>query len=455
VRTKLNFSWLGVLFFFFLAVFAPPAQANVTVLLEEPYSYDGALAGTGHTAVYLTRICAATSVSLRRCHPGEHGVVISRYTRIAGYDWIAIPLIPYLYAVDDPENIPLYADPKLVTFLRDQFRRTHLEDVAPDLPGGATPKGDWYELVGSSYDRTNYGFEIETTPEQDDAFIVWLNSRPNRSEYQFIRRNCADFVREVLNFYYPHSESRGNIADLFVSTPKRAAKSIVKYSQRHPDLEFTKFVIPQVPGSLRRSRPVRGVLESVFRAKKYVVVLAAFHPILTGGVVSVYLVGDRFNPARDAMVFSPTGKLQVAPTNNERKAYLTDLRSLAAESAVNGPKPGELMWRRFVEKSQPRFEADGRVVLEARDDAQEIVTVGVTRRDLQNESAPAELRWELLDSRLKQTLARSRAPRTSSGELREDWLLLQEINEARREEAAGKSDPGDPPVKLTADRSSD
>ena len=205
---------IGVLGLFFLAGFASRAQANVAVLLEEPYSYDGALAGTGHTAVYLSRVCAETPVQLRRCMPGERGVVISRYTRVAGYDWVAVPLVPYLYAVENPEDIPLYADPKLEAFLRDQYRRAHLEDFAPDLPDGETPKGDWYELVGSSYDRTNYGFEIATTPEQDDAFIAWMNARPNHAQYQFVKRNCADFVREVLNFYYPKSESRGNIADL-------------------------------------------------------------------------------------------------------------------------------------------------------------------------------------------------------------------------------------------------
>jgi len=39
------------------------ANASVTVLLEEPYSYDGAPAGTGQTAVYLTRVCAAPDVT--------------------------------------------------------------------------------------------------------------------------------------------------------------------------------------------------------------------------------------------------------------------------------------------------------------------------------------------------------------------------------------------------------
>jgi len=72
------------------------AHAGATVFLEEPYSYDGTFAGTGHTAVYLDRVCAATPVKLRRCPPGEQGIVLSRYHGIAGYDWLAMPLIPYL-----------------------------------------------------------------------------------------------------------------------------------------------------------------------------------------------------------------------------------------------------------------------------------------------------------------------------------------------------------------------
>src|ERR1700685_4838400 len=106
-------------------------SANVAVLLEEPYSYDGAFAGAGHVAVYLTRVCAASPTSLRRCHEGEYGVVISRYDRIGGHDWLAIPLIPYLYAVNLPQEIPAYADDKIVGLLRDQYRHDHLQELAP------------------------------------------------------------------------------------------------------------------------------------------------------------------------------------------------------------------------------------------------------------------------------------------------------------------------------------
>jgi len=444
VWAKMKCSRLSALLVLLLAGFTPQARANVTVLLEEPYSYDGALAGTGHTAIYLTRVCAATPVTLRRCGPGEHGVVISRYTRVAGYDWIAIPLVPYLYAVENPEDVPLYADPKLETFLRDQYRRAHLEDLAPDAPGGEMPRGDWYELVGSSYDRTNYGFEIETTPEQDNALIAWLNSRPNHASYKVVSRNCADFVREVLNFYYPHSVARGSIADLGVSTPKHAAKSLVRYSKRHRDLEFTQFVIPQVPGSVKRSRPVRGVLESVFRAKKYVVVLAAFHPLIGGGVVSADLIGDRFNSSRNSLVFSLTSMPSAPPTNAERRAFMKNLMAVTSSSADRDAAAGGITWRKFVEKSEPELDAVGQPVLQAPAglDGKDTVELGVTRKGLQSEDAPADLQRELMVSRLKQTLAHSRAPRISDNELREDWQLLEKIDVARHEALSKKLDQG-------------
>ena len=36
-------------------------------------------------------------------------------------------------------------------------------------------------MIGSSYDRTIYGFEIETSPEQDALLIDKLNRQPNPS----------------------------------------------------------------------------------------------------------------------------------------------------------------------------------------------------------------------------------------------------------------------------------
>src|ERR1700685_2782630 len=106
-----------------LFLVAAGARADVAVLLEEPYSYDGAFAGTGHAAVYLSNICAESPVSLRRCLPGESGGVLSRSRRTGAYAWTTVPPYPSLYAADKPQDIPLFADGKLEAALRDRYRR--------------------------------------------------------------------------------------------------------------------------------------------------------------------------------------------------------------------------------------------------------------------------------------------------------------------------------------------
>ena len=286
------------------------AHAGVTLFLMEPYSVDGAFAGTGHAAVYLSRVCAASPVALKRCEPGELGAVLNRYKNLAGYDWIAIPLIPYLYAVDKPENVPLYADASLVAYLRDQYRRNHLQSIAPDGVDGKTRRGAWFQLSGAAYVRRIYAFEIETSEQQDDELIRRYNSRPNRSLFHLVTNNCADFARELINFYYPKALHRNVIADLGVTTPKQMAKCLERYSKRHPELRFSKFVIPQVPGDIRRSRPIRGVVEALFKSKKYMAPLVFFKPLVAGSLGLAYLIRGRFNPAKNAIVFDPTRDLE-------------------------------------------------------------------------------------------------------------------------------------------------
>src|SRR5205807_8586792 len=98
------------------------AGSSATLLLEEPYGKLGFFTATGHAAVYLSGVCAETPVKLRACAPGETGIVLSRYDGVGGYDWVAIPLIPYLYAVERAQEVPLFADAKTTLFLRDQYR---------------------------------------------------------------------------------------------------------------------------------------------------------------------------------------------------------------------------------------------------------------------------------------------------------------------------------------------
>ncbi len=279
------------------------ARASVTLLLEEPYGTFGGMNPTGHAAVYLSNICADSPLALRRCLPDEQGVVISRYHRISGYDWIAIPLLPYLYAVDRADQVPSRVSPEEVAALRDAYRRNNLTEVAPDGEDGSTPTGDWTQLVGSAYDRTIYAFGIESTVEQDDEFIEHYNSRANDRRFNIIFHNCADFARQAIDFYYPHAVHRGFAGDVGIMTPKQAAKTLVKYSHQHRDLQFSSFVIPQISGTVPRSTRVRGVLESLVKSKRYAVPLvsvAVLHPYLGGPIAFAWIQGSHFNPRRIA-----------------------------------------------------------------------------------------------------------------------------------------------------------
>ena len=292
----------GLLFCLFAAA-ATFAHASVALFMEEPYGEFGAVNPTGHAAVYFNHICADSPTSLRPCHDGEYGVVISRYHKIDGYDWLAIPLVPYLYAVDSPNDVPQTVDKEKVAALRDAYRQQHLLDLAPDNRHGGSPKGEWTELVGSSYDRTIHGFQVDSTPAQDQRFITTFNDRRNVGHFNLLFHNCADFSRVVLDIYLPHAIHRNFIADVGLMTPKQVARSLVSYGKKHPELDMTAFVIPQVPGSIHRSHPVDGVAESLVKSKKYLLPLVVLAPEVTGGVAVAYLVDGRLKLPKETPVF--------------------------------------------------------------------------------------------------------------------------------------------------------
>ena len=310
------------------------AHASVALFLEEPYGTFGGMNPTGHAAIYLSRVCAASPLSLRRCNPGERGVVISRYDRVSGYDWIAIPLLPYLYAVDQPDQVPQSVGPEGVAALRDAYRRSNLEEVAPDAEDGNTPHGDWTQLVGEAFDRTIYVFEVQSTQQQDDAFIQAYNSGVNLRRFNIFFHNCADFVRQAVDLYYPRAIHRSLIVDAGIMTPKQAAKNLVSYSKRHPNLQLSIFVIPQVPGTVPRSSAVRGVLESLVKSKRYAVPLvsvAVFYPVVGGALAMDWLEGgSHFDPRKIA---------EAANSQTEPHSIALELQSNGAASAVPAQAP--------------------------------------------------------------------------------------------------------------------
>ena len=283
-----------------------PAQtrAQAALLMEEPYGFFGTINPTGHNAIYLARICVDTPVKLRRCMPGEAGSVISRYQGIDGYDWVAMPLIPYLYSVENARDVPARVNRRQVLTMRSRYREAHLLGLGSNLTEGNIVRGGWTQLIGVAYQRRTYAFRFETTPEQDDALMDLLNGRQNVSHFELLYNNCADFARTVLNHYFPRTFHR-NVFDAGITTPKHIAHTLVRYSRKHPELHLQVMVIPKIPGSERLSRSNDGVAEG-FLTTGYAIPIAILNPWLAGGILADFLVqGHHRLIPRDASVLAP------------------------------------------------------------------------------------------------------------------------------------------------------
>lgn len=273
-------------------LFSPRARAQAALLLEQPYGIYGLVNPTGHNAVYFQRICAETPVKLRRCQPGELGTVISRYEGVDGYDWVAMPLIPYLYSVERADEVPSRVTHQEVVQMRDHYREVHFHPIGLDRSGGSWVPDGWTQLVGAAYERRIYAFRFDTTPEQDDKLIARLNSEPNRSHFRMLYRNCADFSRTVLNIYFPRRFHRSIFPDLGITTPKQMTAKLARYARRHPELHLTVFEIPQIPGFRRFSHKNKDVAES-FVTTAYAVPITLVSPYITGGLFVDYVARGR------------------------------------------------------------------------------------------------------------------------------------------------------------------
>ncbi|HVN93409.1 MAG TPA: hypothetical protein VMT38_06925 [Terracidiphilus sp.] len=263
-------------------------------MMEEPYGFFGALNPTGHNAIYFERICAETPVKLRRCRAGELGAVIARYQGIDGYDWVAIPLIPYLYSVESAADVPARVDHETVVELRAKYRAEHLQIFGPNLSPGNMFHGGWTQLLGAAYERRIFAFRFETTAAQDDAMIEKLNAFPNKTRFDLLFNNCADFARVILNDYFPRTFRRSIFPDAGMTTPKQITYKLVRFGRKNPGTDLTVFEIPQIPGYRHKSRSAKTIDES-FVTTIYAIPIAIMNPYIAGGLFVDYLIRGRYH----------------------------------------------------------------------------------------------------------------------------------------------------------------
>jgi hypothetical protein len=292
-----------VLLFCSSLALSPRASADVGVLLNESLDTSVArITGSGHSAIYFSRICPESPVKLRLCRDGENGAVMSNYTTLGEdqpFEWNIVPLSLYLYGVEDPAKRPLFATWRIKHALEEHYRGAVLASYCDSESCRTSGKAEWREMVAATMERSIYAFVVSTTLEQDQAFIEKFNALPNENHFNGVTNNCANFTSRVLKSYFPKSVHADYLNDFGMTTPKAIARSFAKYGEHHPESSFYVLHFAQLPGTIKRSSECRSGTEQLYHSKKLLIPMAIFAPQELGVVAASYVLTGRFNPEHE------------------------------------------------------------------------------------------------------------------------------------------------------------
>jgi hypothetical protein len=458
-----------VVLLFLIFVFPAKVNADIALLVHEAIGYSGEMTGAGHVTVYLSNVCTDAPLVLRRCRNNEpKGVVIATYPTFSengDYKWFAMPVIPYLYGVDTAREIPLYGNGEIRTLLRETNRVKYLSNVAPASENGASPAGRWGNVIGATLNRDVYAFTVKTTAEQDARFLENYSTSPKGNDFHAVFKNCAEFTRGVMNFYFPKSASRDLINDFGITTPKALARSFKKYAAERPDLLFHITKYPQVDGTIMRSFGIRNFTETAFTSKKYIITQALTMPKLLPIFAGMYYLTGYFNtdsahrnyPSAEMAQLNLENKLAKQKGTPSRKQALDDIKARwkTEQLRVFGEKKDWEQYRQafspMLEKaikdrlfahlgevksffgdlehqSQPFYDADGELMLRVNNYGEERL-LGLTRGNILAAESDVRLAYKLMLAKIKYQLAAAARNRQSVEAFRADWQLLTELSD--------------------------
>ena len=459
-----NVARLAILLGFLLAsVTSAPAYGDVGVLLNESLDTSVArITGSGHSAVYFSRICAESPVKLRLCRPGEEGSVMSNYTTLGEdqpFEWNVVPLSIYLYGVADPQNRPLFGSEKIKHLLEERYREKYLSGYCDSTECRTSNKAEWREMVGATLERSMYAFVVSTTVEQDRALIAEFNSLPNHNHFNGVTRNCAEFTRRVINTYFPHAARADYLNDFGLITPKAIARSFAHYAASHPEAHFRVLHFAQLPGTIKRSSECRNGTEQFYHSKKLLVPMLIFADHELPFMAATYLLTARFNPEHE-LEEHPTAEAssidqeireakssndvsreeqleavvdrqtaQVVGTAKEWKQYRVEFDSLAGEAINREVIPsydylGHLF--KYLDRAgTPTIGANGALWLEISQGGKP-VKLGLSASNLFAPGTDSQRAYALTLARADHYLKSPKHSREIMPEFKDDWALLEE-----------------------------
>ncbi len=412
---------LFLLFFFTLT-----AHADVSFFLQEAVGFAAKWNSAGHASVHLSNVCTDNYTRLRPCRAGERGVVISSFRNLGAeenYEWIAMPLVPFLYGVEDERNVPLYVNEKILAALRERYRRTRMLDLIP-----VANDGYWQHVIGAALRRDIYAFTITTTPEQDAAFIAAFNRAPNVNHFRQLSNNCTDFAARVLNHYYPHSARRDWLNDFGTTTPQAIAKSFSQFAKKHPELQLRVTKFAQAHGTLKRSQEARKLTQEAITSPKYLAPLLLWQAPLAAGFAGSYFLFGRFNPDREYRQHAGDPKLfGTKQTWKEANAAFAQLLTQSiARGAVANRKEVQSFFRELEQRGEPGFDATGALMLTLPTTHQ---VLGLTRANLFSHNY--HLAYKLLLAKAAAELQAKEKNRHSFPTFQANWewlILLSRTN---------------------------
>lgn len=485
----------GPVFSFLLALLviclgSSKAYGDVGVVLNESLDTSVArITGSGHTAVYFSRICPESPVKLRLCQPGEQGSVISNYISLGedqAFEWNIVPVNVYLYGVENPRYRPIVGSQKIKHVLEERYRENYLSEYCAIESCKTSHKAEWREMVGATLERSIYMFVVDTSVEQDLALIEQFNAEANENHFNGMTRNCADFTRRIINTYFPNATGPDYINDFGVTSPKAIARSFTRYAHRHPDAGFRVLHFAQLPGTIKRSSECRAGTEQLVRSKKLLVPMLIFADHVLPFVAASYILTGRFNPQRELEEHSTIEateaehqiklakavnndaraeelesdkdqqRAKVVGTSQEWKQYRVSFAYILTESAaeqtlsrsLNGSLNGSLntnsslkkFFRRLDEAGTPVADRNGALWMEFSDGG-ESSRIGLSANNVLSSGTDADLAYQLVLARIGHVLKSPKHSRESMVEFRKDWNLLQSVRSSRASAVARAATP--------------
>jgi hypothetical protein len=438
------------------------AYGDVGVVLDESLNSSAEwVTGSGHTAVYFSRLCPASPVKLRLCRPGEEGSVMSTYINLGEnrrYEWNIVPLNVYVYGVQGARDRPIFGSQKVKAVLEQKYRDQAMPEYCSRKDCETSDKGEWRYMVGASMERSMYIFVVRTTIRQDLDLMAKFNSLPNENHFNIVARNCADFAKNVVDTYFPHAAHREVINDFGMTSPKAVARSFTHYALSHPESQFRVLHFSQLPGTFQRSTEARNGTEQLYHSKKLLVPMVIFAHYELPVLAAAYLLTGRFNPEREfeehpavlaaqarvqiqaansGIDSARVGQLQVVETQDreevvgtskEWKRYDREFDFIVKEALREEviPSPGYINhFFKYLDESGKPF-ADGKGGLWMEVSKGDMVSrVGVSVNNIFAQGSDPQLALALLLARVDQVLKSPKHSRETMVEFKEDWALLE------------------------------